>query len=42
MYNLTGPPVKPLVVSVKLNNVDLEIEPDTGASMSSISEATLN
>ena len=42
MYNLTGPPVKPLVVSVKLNNRDLEMELDTGASVSIISEATFN
>ena len=42
MYNLTGPPVKPLVVSVKLNSVDLEMELDTGASISVISEATYN
>ena len=42
MYNLTGPPVKPLVVSVKLNNVDLEMKLDTGASISVIIEATYN
>ena len=40
--NLTGPPVKPLVVSVKLNSMDLEMELDTGASLSVISEATYN
>ena len=39
MYNLTGPPVKP---SVKLNNLDLEMELDTGASISVIREATYN
>ena len=42
IYNLTGPPVKPLVVSVKLNSVELEMELDTGASISAISEATYN
>ena len=42
MYNLAGPPVKPLEVSVKLNNRDLEMELDTGASVSIISEATFN
>ena len=42
MYNLTGLPVKPLVVSVKLNSVDLEMGLDTGASISVISEATYN
>ncbi|XP_065892760.1 uncharacterized protein [Dysidea avara] len=42
MYNLTGPPVKPLVVSVKLNNVDLKMQLDTGTSISIISEATYN
>ena len=40
MYNLTGPPIKPLVVSVKLNNMDLEMKLDTGASISVISEVT--
>ena len=42
MYNLTGPAVKPLVVSVKLNSVDLEMELDTRASISVIGEATYN
>jgi len=42
MYTLTGPPVKPLVVSVKLNNADLEMELDTGASISIVSKATYN
>ena len=42
MYYLTGPPVKPLVVSVKVNNKDLEMELDTGASVSIISEVTYN
>ena len=42
MYTLTGSSVKPLVVSVKLNDVDLEMELDTGASISIISEATYN
>ena len=40
IYTRTEPPVKPLVVSVKLNNADLEMELDTGASISIISEAT--
>ena len=34
MYNLTGPLIKPLVMSVKLNSVDLEMELDIGASIS--------
>ena len=42
MYTLTGSSVKPLVVSVKLNDVDLEMELDTGASISIISKATYN
>ncbi len=36
------PQVQPLVVSVKVNNVDLKMELDTGASVSIISEATYN
>ena len=42
MYNLTGPPVKPLVMSMKLNSMDLEMELDIGASISVISEPTYN
>ena len=42
LYNLTGSPVQPLMVSVKVNNVDLKMELDTGASVSIISEATYN
>ena len=42
MYTFTGSSVKPLVVSVKLNDVDLEMEVDNGASISIISEATYN
>ena len=42
MYNLKGPAVKPLVVSVKLNSVDLEMELDTETSISIISEAIYN
>ena len=42
MYNLTGPPVKPLVASVKLNSINLKMELDTRASISVISEATFN
>ena len=38
LYSLTGSPVQPLVVSVKVNNVDLQMELDTGASVSIISE----
>ena len=33
-------PFKPLTVTVKANNCDLEMEVDTGASLSIISEAT--
>jgi len=42
MYNLTGPPVEPLVVPVKLNSVDLEMKLNTGAPTSVISKATHN
>ena len=42
MYNHTGPPVKLLVVSVKLKSVDLEMELNTRASIPVISEATYN
>ena len=40
--NLTGPLVQPLAVSVKVNNMDLVMELDTGASVSIISEAAYN
>ena len=42
MYSLTGSSAQPLVVTVKVNNVDLKMELDTGASVSIISEATYN
>ena len=35
-----GAQTKPLTVTVKVNNCDLEMEVDTGASLSIISEAT--
>ena len=40
--NLTGPPIKPLVVSVKLNSVDLEMKLAIRVSISVISETTYN
>ena len=40
MYNLTGMSVKPLKVTVSVDNVDLDMEVDTGASVSIISEET--
>ena len=40
MYTLTGVSVKPLKVTVSVNNVDLNMEVDTGASVSIISEET--
>ena len=42
MYNLTGVSIKPLKVTVKVNNADLDMEVDTGASVSIISEDTYN
>ncbi|MCY3927857.1 MAG: retroviral-like aspartic protease family protein [Acidobacteria bacterium] len=42
MYNLTGASVKPLKVIVRVNNVELDMEVDTGASVSIISEETYN
>ena len=42
MYNLTGMSVKPLKVTVSVDNVDLDMEVDTGASVSIISEETYN
>ena len=40
MYNLTGVSVKPLKVTVCVDNVELNMEVDTGASVSIISEET--
>ena len=42
MYNVTGTPVKPLLVTVSINNASVEMEVDTGASVSIISEETYN
>ena len=42
LYNLTGSAVQPLVVTEKVNNVDLKMELDTGASVLIISEAIYN
>ena len=42
LHNLTGSAVQLLVVTVKVNNVDLKMELETGASVSIISEATYN
>ena len=42
LYNLTGSAVQPLVVTVKVNNVNLKMELDTGASVSIISKANYN
>ena len=42
LYNLTGSAVQLLVVTVKVNNVNLRMELDTGASVSIINEATYN
>ena len=42
MYNLNGVSVKPLKVTVRVNNADLDMEVDTGASVSIISEDTYN
>ena len=33
MYNVTGTPVKPLLVTVSINNASVEMEVDTGASV---------
>ena len=41
-YNVTGSPVQPLKVTVIANNANLEMEVDTGASTSIISEQTYN
>ena len=42
LCNLNGSAVQPLVVTVKVNNVDLKMDLDTGASVSIISKATYN
>ena len=42
MYSLTGTSVKPLKVTVSVDNSELEMEVDTGASMSIISKETYN
>ena len=40
LFNVTTNACKPLQVTVKVNNIDLTMEVDTGASMSLISNAT--
>lgn len=40
MYNLTRTSIKPLKVIVRVDNRELEMEVDTGASLSIISEET--
>ena len=42
MYNVTGSPVQPLKVTVIANSANLEMEVDTAASTSIISEQTYN
>jgi len=42
MYKMTAPPLKPLLVTVSINNASLEMEVDTGASVSISSEETYN
>ena len=42
MYNVPGSPVQPLKVTVIVNDANLEMEVDTGASASIISEQTYN
>ena len=42
MYNLTEVSLKPLKVTVCVDNVELDMEVDTGASVSIISEETYN
>jgi len=42
MYNLTGTSDKPLKITVGVDNSELEMEVDTGASVSIISEETYN
>ena len=41
-YNLSEVSVKPLKVTVRVNNADLDMEVDTGASVSIIGEDTYN
>ena len=38
MYNLSGVSVKPLKVTTRVDNADLDMELDTGTSVSIISE----
>lgn len=40
VYNLSGVSVKPLKVTMRVDNADLDVEVDTGASVSIISEDT--
>ena len=40
MYNLTGTLIKPLKVIVRVDNMELEMEVDTGASLSIVSKDT--
>lgn len=42
MFTVTHPRVKPYVIKVKVNDKDLDMEIDTGASLSVIGENTLN
>ena len=42
MYHVTSTPVKPLLVTVSINIASVEMEVDTEASVSIISEATYN
>ena len=42
MYHVTGTPVNPLLVTVSIINTSVEMEVDTGASVSIISEANYN
>ena len=42
MFNLQGTPGKPFLVTVELNNCAIEMEIDTGASLSIISEEIYN
>ena len=42
VYHVTGTPVNPFLVTVSIINTSVEMEVDTGASVSIISEATYN
>ena len=42
VYNVTGSPMKPLVVHVSINKAEVAMEVDTGTSASIISEETYN